>query len=241
MFHLDGNSAALYIGANGNEGDIPGSRRRWPRRVHDGRRDGRRCTSAPKATRATSASATATVATSSTSTAATPADMGGSGNEGDVSVHNDAGDVTIHLDGGSGDIKLLGADLAEDFASATEIEPGSVVVAVGARRGRGGGQAPATGASSAWPPAPAAAFRRSGSAHGPARSAVRSALAGRVYCKADAALRADRARRPPDHLDDRGHAMRVEDPAAAPARSSARRLAQLERGEGLIPVLLALR
>jgi hypothetical protein len=58
-------------------------------------------------------------------------DIGGSGNEGDLRLLNNAGQVSIHLDGGAGDISLLGADLAEEFASGAEVDPGSVVVAVG--------------------------------------------------------------------------------------------------------------
>jgi hypothetical protein len=167
-------------------------------------------------------------------------DLGGKGNEGDLRLFNDAGDATIHLDGGAGDIKLLGADLAEDFASSVEIEPGTVVVAlevdevtvadaacdrrvVGIAAGAGG-------------------FRpalRLGSRPGEDRIAV--AVAGRAYCKADAT-------HGPIELGDlltssttRGHAMRVVDPAAASGAIIGKALGRLEHGTGMIPVLLALR
>lgn len=167
-------------------------------------------------------------------------DIGGMGNEGDVKIHDSADNVSIHLDGQSGDIKLMGADLAEDFASSDAIEPGTVVVAlevdeitvadsacdrrvVGIAAGAGGLR-PAL---------------RLGSRPGADRVAV--AVAGRAYCKADAT-------HGPIALGDlltssttRGHAMRVADPAAAAGAIIGKALGKLEHGTGLVPVLLALR
>jgi hypothetical protein len=167
-------------------------------------------------------------------------DIGGQGNEGDVRIHDNAGAVTIHLDGGSGDIKLHGADLAEEFAAQADIEPGTVVVAVGVDevvtaqeacdRRVVGIAAGAGGLRSAL---------RLGTRPGKGRIPV--AVAGRVYCKADAA-------HGPIGLGDllttsvtHGHAMRVADPVTAAGAIIGKALAQLDSGKGLIPVLLALR
>ena len=55
--------------------------------------------------------------------------VGADGNEGDLIVRNGDGTEVIHLDGGSGDILLMGADLAEEFAGSSDIEAGSVLIA----------------------------------------------------------------------------------------------------------------
>jgi hypothetical protein len=60
--------------------------------------------------------------------------VGAQGNEGDIIVRDSTGADRIHLNGSDGDIKLLGADVAEDFAVAVPLAPGTVVVAVGADR-----------------------------------------------------------------------------------------------------------
>ncbi|HEY1369266.1 MAG TPA: hypothetical protein VGF23_19230 [Gaiellaceae bacterium] len=166
-------------------------------------------------------------------------DLGGKGNEGDLRLMNDAGEFTIHLDGGAGDIKLLGADLAEEFAAGDDVEPGSVVVAVGAdevavaqkpfdRRVVG----VASGAGSLR-----SALRL---ASRPDEGRVPVALTGRVYCKADAG-------HGPIVLGDllttsstEGHAMRVRDHAAAAGAIVGKALGGLDEGRGLVPVLLAL-
>jgi hypothetical protein len=166
-------------------------------------------------------------------------DLGGKGNEGDLRLTNDAGDFTIHLDGGAGDIKLLGADLAEEFGSSTSIEPGSVVIAIGpdevALTRRAHDRRVVGVASGAGDLRSAL---RLGTRPGEARVPV--ALTGRVYCKADAA-------HGPIDLGDllttsttEGHAMRVEDRAAASGAIIGKALAPLEHGQGLVPVLLAL-
>jgi hypothetical protein len=167
-------------------------------------------------------------------------DIGGAKNEGDIRVRNNAGDVTIHLDGGSGDIKLQGADLAEDFAARTVIEPGSVVVALGVDE-----------VAVAQEPcdrrvigvAAGAGGLRSGLRLGtrPGVDRIPIAMAGRAYCMADATHGAiglgDLLTTSTTH----GHAMRVTDPAAAVGAVFGKALARLENGKGLIPVLLALR
>src|SRR5438045_9555582 len=59
----------------------------------------------------------------------------------ELSLYDADGDLRIHLDGASGEVKLLGADCAEDFQvrDAATIEPGTVLVideAGGFRRSR---------------------------------------------------------------------------------------------------------
>lgn len=167
-------------------------------------------------------------------------DLGGKGNEGDLRLLNDAGDVSIHLDGGAGDIRLLGADLAEEFASRDDVEPGSVLVALGpdevavaeeaCDRRVIGVAAGAGGLRSAL---------RLGTRPGEERVPV--ALAGRVYCKADAEHGAIALGDLLTSSTTEGHAMRVADPATAAGAIMGKALASLDRGRGLIPVLLTLR
>jgi hypothetical protein len=167
-------------------------------------------------------------------------DLGAQGSEGDLRLFNDAGDVSIHLDGGAGDIKLMGADLAEDFDAAGEIDPGSLVVAVGpdevATTTRAADPRVIGVASGAGQLRPAL---RLGTRAGSARVPI--ALAGRVYCKADADFG-------PIDIGDlltsstrEGHARRVEDAGRAAGAIVAKSLGALDRGAGLIPVVLALR
>ncbi len=55
--------------------------------------------------------------------------IGTDGNEGDLAIKDGSGKTRIHLDGKSGDIKLTGADCAENFkVGSSEIEPGTVLV-----------------------------------------------------------------------------------------------------------------
>jgi hypothetical protein len=167
-------------------------------------------------------------------------ELGGTGNEGDLFIRDDAGNITIHLDGGNGDIKLLGADLAEDFTSSAEIVPGTVVVALGVDEisvaDKAGDRRVIGIAAGAGGLRPAL---RLGCRPGKDRIAV--AVAGRAYCKADATHgRIDLG----DLLMSSptpGHAMRVDDPSAAAGAIIGKALSKLEHGTGLIPVLLALR
>jgi hypothetical protein len=66
-------------------------------------------------------------------------------------------------------------------------------------------------------------------------------VAGRAYCKADAAHGAIGLGDLLTTSSTLGHAMRVADPAQAAGAIIGKALAKLERGTGLIPVLLALR
>jgi hypothetical protein len=166
-------------------------------------------------------------------------DLGAPGNEGDLRVYNNDGEVTIHLDGNAGDIKLIGADITEDFSSASGIEPGSVVVAVGSDE--------IEVSSSPYDRRVIGVVAGGGGLHAGLRLGTRPglgrvpvAMMGRVYCKADAAqgqitfgdLLTTSARP--------GHAMRIDDPACAAGAIMGKSLGNLHDGAGFIPVLLTL-
>jgi hypothetical protein len=165
--------------------------------------------------------------------------IGANGNEGDIIVRNSSGTDTIHLDGNSGDIRLMGADVAEEFASPTGVEAGSVLIATGPdevavsetahdRRVIG----VASGAGDMKP------ALRLGTRPGEERIPV--AVVGRVYCKVDASAGSIGAGDLLTTSNTPGHAMRVDDPAAAAGAIVGKALAPLEAGRGLIPVVLTL-
>jgi hypothetical protein len=167
-------------------------------------------------------------------------DIGGQGNEGDIRLYDGAGEVSIQLDGGSGDIRLSGADVAEEFQGAGDIEPGSLVVALGPdevatttrerdRRVIG----VASGAGSLRPGIRLGAR--------PGRSRIPVTVMGRAYCKVDATFGAVGVGDLLTSSAHAGHAMRAEDGETAVGAIVGKSLAVLDRGTGLLPVLLALR
>lgn len=99
VMKFDASHAALYVGSEGNEGDII---------VRDG--------------------AGRTVFHFDSHYAALY--VGADGNEGDVIVRDGAGNERIRLDGNTGDIRLQGADCAEEFevVDSSAIDPGTVLV-----------------------------------------------------------------------------------------------------------------
>lgn len=138
------------------------------------------------------------------------------------------------------DIKLHGADLAEDFAAHAYIEPGSVVIALGVDEVAAAREACDRRVIGI---AAGACGLRSGLRLGnrPGSERIPIAVAGRAYCKADATYG-------PIALGDlltssatHGHAMRVADPMAASGAIIGKALGKLDHGIGLVPVLLALR
>lgn len=166
-------------------------------------------------------------------------DVGGAGSEGDIRVYDNAGEVSIHLDGGSGDIKLMGADVAEDFSSAEPIDPGSLLYALSsdrvaittmARDRRVIGVASGAGA---YHPGVRLGSRRD-------EASVPVAVMGRVFCKADARWGSisigDRLTSSPTP----GHAMRVDDLSDASGAIVGKSLGALASGCGLVSVLLTL-
>jgi hypothetical protein len=167
-------------------------------------------------------------------------DLGGQTREGDLRIRNRDDQVTIRLDGDKGDIRLIGADLAEEFACHTEIEPGSVLVAVGPDEvdvARTSCDRRVMGVASG-----AGDFRpglRLGTRPGENRIPV--AVVGRAYCKVDAAHGAIALGDLLTTSTTEGHAMRAADPVAAAGAIIGKALGGLEHGRGLIPILLALR
>jgi hypothetical protein len=165
--------------------------------------------------------------------------VGARTNPGDIIVRDGSGVDRIALNGADGDIKLLGADLAEDFDTLTAVEPGAVVVAIDVDR-----IAPAATACDrrvVGVASGAGAFRpalRLGTRFGTNRVPV--AIVGRVYCQADARHGAIVAGDLLTTSTTAGHAMRVGDPAAAAGAILGKALGPLAQGTGLIPVLLTL-
>jgi hypothetical protein len=166
--------------------------------------------------------------------------LGTEGKAGDVIIRDDQGTDRIQLIGSTGDIKLFGADVAEDFDTATAVSPGAVVVAVGPDEVAPAATAldrrvvgVASGAGD-WQPALRLASR-------PGAGRVPVAIVGRVQCQADATHGAIATGDLLTTSATEGHAMRVADPAVATGAILGKALAPLEEGTGLIPVLLTLR
>jgi hypothetical protein len=168
--------------------------------------------------------------------------VGASGNEGDVMVYDADGDLRIHLDGASGEVKLVGADCAEDFEvrDAATIEPGTVLVideAGGLRRSRTAYDRRVAGVvSGAGGLRPGLVLDKQTEASD--RRPV--ALVGKVYCKVVAAGGPIAVGDLLTTSDTPGHAMRVGDPSRAFGAVIGKALAPLAAGRGLVPILVAL-
>jgi hypothetical protein len=189
-------------------------------------------------------------------------DLGALGNEGDlrlrgddgepkirldggrqlIAVTNAAGETTIGLDGNTGDIRLVGADCAEDFDTdeSEQFEPGSVMTI-----GDEGRLRPCT---EAYDRRVAGVVSGAGGFHpgivmdsrpGRFRRAP-VALTGKAHCRVDA------GHGPIDVGDllttstTAGHAMRAADASKAFGATLGKALQPLGRGTGLIPILIAL-
>jgi hypothetical protein len=166
--------------------------------------------------------------------------LGATNNEGDLRIRNNAGDDTIRLDGQSGDIELLGADCAEDFDTTCDVAPGTVMVITDA-----GTLEPSHRAydprvagviSGAGDYAPGITLDKKRGATG--RQPL--ALIGKVHVWVDADVAAvsvgdllTTSRTP-------GHAMLAADRERAFGTVLGKALGRLERGRGLVPILVAL-
>ena len=168
--------------------------------------------------------------------------LGGEGRGGDLFLQNQAGETTIHLDGETGVIHVPNADCAEDFplADAT-LEPGDVVVfdadAALARSDRAYDKRVAGVVSGAGDTRPGIVLGRSPGR----RDRLPVALVGSVRCKVDAdpgAIEVGDLLTPSPRP---GHAMKAGDPARAFGTVLGKALQPLEAGQGMIPVLVALR
>jgi hypothetical protein len=160
----------------------------------------------------------------------------------DIAVRNTVGVTTIEVDGDAGDIRMLGADLAEDFdvLDAEDIAPGTVVVLDQEGRLRQCAQAYdkkvagiISGAGS-YRPGIVLDNQRSRSNRLPV------ALMGKVYCKADADYAPIEVGDVLTTAPTPGHAMKATDPHKAFGAVIGKALRPLGKGQGLIPVLVSL-
>jgi hypothetical protein len=168
-------------------------------------------------------------------------EIGGQGNEGDIRVRDSSGKNRIHLDGHTGDIKLAGADCAEDFdiSDQEHIEPGTVMVIDQDGRLRQNTEEydkkVAGVISGAGECTPGIVLGKIDSTH----TRLPVALMGKVYCKVD-------ARQPIDVGDllvtssIPGHAMKADDPLKAFGAVIGKALRPLRSGLGIIPILVSL-
>jgi hypothetical protein len=168
--------------------------------------------------------------------------LGCQGNEGDLIVRDGAGNERIRLDGHTGDIRLQGADCAEQFevADAQTIEPGTVLVIDEDSRLR----------PCALPYDKKVAGVVSG-ANGYSPGIVMDdslapekrapvALNGKVYCKVDAGFSAIEVGDLLTTSPVEGHAMKATDQSRAFGAVIGKALGSLDTGCGLIPVLVSL-
>ena len=242
VFHFNSEAAALYVGAAGNEGDIIV-------RDSEGRNvfhfDSHRAAlyigaSGNEGDIIVRDSAGRNVFHFDSHRAALY--IGASGNEGDIIVRDGAGKERIRLDGNTGDIRLSGADCAEQFdvAEAEHIEPGSVLIVDDdgklrpCERGYDKRVVGVVSGAYGLNAGIVLGYQPTGSRRSPI------ALTGRVYCKVDARYGAIE---PGDLLTTSpspGHAMRAEDRTQAFGAVIGKALAGLARGTGLVPIVVSL-
>jgi hypothetical protein len=169
-------------------------------------------------------------------------DIGAQGAEGDLRILGNDGQFKIHLDGGEGDIKLLGADCAEDFdvSEVETAEPGTVMVI---------DQESALKPSEQPYDKRVAGVVSGGEGYKPGiildkqkieADRIPVALMGKVACKVD-------ARHSPIEVGDLlttsftpGHAMKANDALRAFGAVLGKALRPLEQGQGMVPILVAL-
>ena len=231
LFRFDSGAAALYVGGTGNEGDVI---------VRDDAAKERIKLDGGQGDIIVRDTAGNTLFKFDSGAAALY--VGGTGNEGDVIVRDGDGNQRIKLDGGEGDIKLFGADCAEEFDvfEPDQVEPGTVLVIEEDGKLRPC-QAPydkkvigvVSGANGCHP----GIILGSQSTQ---RARLPIALNGRVYCRVD-------ARFAPVEVGDllttsptRGHAMRAGDPQRAFGSVIGKALSPLREGAGLVNVLITL-
>jgi hypothetical protein len=168
--------------------------------------------------------------------------LGGNGQDGDLVIKDTAGKTRIHLDGQIGDIKLDGADCAEDFdiLNNENVEPGTVMVindlgklkectenydkkVAGVVSG-GGGLKPGI-----------ILAKKSDK-----KDRVPIALSGKVFCKVDASFCPIEIGSLLTTSSTAGHARKVTDYEIAFGSVIGKALKPIERGKSLIPILVTL-
>ncbi len=169
--------------------------------------------------------------------------VGSNGKAGNIFIRSSSGKEVIHIDGNAGDIKLQGADCAEDFeiSDRDSVESGVVLVIDddGKLRpcDRPYDKRVAGVVSGARGLRPGLILGRDPSND---REKIPVALAGKVYCKVD-------ARYSPIATGDllttsptSGHAMKASDPMQAFGAVVGKALRPLESGMSLLPILASL-
>jgi hypothetical protein len=168
--------------------------------------------------------------------------LGSEGNEGDLIVRDGAGNERIRLDGNTGDIRLQGADCAEQFdvVESEPIEPGTVLVIDGDSRLRPCSQpydrkvAGVVSGANGYTPGIVLDDNLAPNRRLPI------ALNGKVYCKVDAGFSAIEVGDLLTTSPVAGHAMKATDPSQAFGSVIGKALRGLATGQGLIPVLVSL-
>ncbi len=169
--------------------------------------------------------------------------LGGSGHDGDLFLQNRDDETTIHLDGERGVVQIPNADCAEDFPVApdTALEAGDVVVfdpAAAIRRSEQAYDKRVAGViSGAGDTRPGIVLGRKGAD----MDRLPVALVGKVNCKVDASFGAIEVGDLLTSSPRPGHAMKADDSARAFGAVLGKALAALADGDGMIPVLVALR
>jgi hypothetical protein len=232
LFHFDSTYAALFLGGQGNEGDLI---------VRDGANKQRIKLDGGEGDIWVKDASGKTLFHFDSTYAALH--LGGQGNEGDLIVRNDAGNQTIKLDGGSGDIILSNGDAAEDFdvVDATQVSPGMVMVLAQDGRlepcGAPYDQKVVGVVSGAGQYRPGIVLDR-GEIPDDCRLPI--SVMGKVTCRADASYGHIRVGDLITTSPTFGCAMKASDPAQAYGSIIGKALGSLEEGTGEIPILVAL-
>ena len=208
---FDGSQAALYIGSEGNEGDLV---------IRDG--EGHDILHVDGANASLS--------------------LGAQGNAGKVIVRDDLGRERIRLDGKTGDIRLQGADIAEQFEIDTPgiVSPGMVLVI-----GDNGRLRPC---NKAYDKRVAGVLSGAGKArpglilgdHPELNNRKPVALSGTAYAHVDAGFGAIEIGDLLTTSTTKGCAMKASDPEKAFGSLIGKALAPQTNGEGVIPILISL-
>lgn len=235
VFQFDSQFAVLDLGAVGNEGDLRLRGDDGGSKIHlDGGRQLINVTNAAGVTvfRFDAEHAVLDLGPS----------LGGAGAEADLRIFGADGQAKIHLDGNTGDIRLVGADCAEEFdVGESQRFDAGMVMAIGAD----GRLCPCTqaydrrvaGVVSGAGGLSSAIVMDSGD-NGPGRAPL--ALSGKVYCRIDAGTSPVE---PGDMLTTSttgGHAMKAVDPSRAVGATIGKALDRWHEGRGLVPILVSL-
>lgn len=166
---------------------------------------------------------------------------GGNGVDGDVVLRDADGNTRIHLDAQTGDIRLSGADCAEEFyiANGTETSPGTVLII---------DNEVLTTSSVAYDSRVAGVISGAGS-YKPGiilgssfkdENKISLALIGKTYCKVDASyekiLPGDLITTSPTL----GHAMKATDQSKSYGAIIGKALKGIDSGTGIIPIIITL-